>query len=88
MSVLSRLLALAKKVPLDLGQESQSDRTMGKVVALRCVPEVSKENHGQPRALDVGCRQGVQTRLLAKQGYRVVSIDVERDCPACMLMNA
>jgi 2-polyprenyl-3-methyl-5-hydroxy-6-metoxy-1,4-benzoquinol methylase len=69
----SRWIELLKRVPIDLGQGAVAETTEGKQIALRMVPP------GGPgrTALDVGCREGVQTRWLAERGYAVTSIDKE-----------
>ena len=71
---MKRLIELAKKMPIDVGQRSDRWITQGKVIARDLVPPASA---GQ-RALDVGCRQGDQTRWLEQKGYTVTSIDVEK----------
>jgi SAM-dependent methyltransferase len=73
-STMKRLIELAKKVPLDLGQRSTRWVTQGKVIARDLVPQ-ARPGH---RALDVGCREGDQTRWLERKGYEVTSIDVEK----------
>jgi SAM-dependent methyltransferase len=68
------LIDLAKKIPLDLGQGNLRFTTRGKVIAQELVPP---DGRGK-RALDVGCREGAQTRWLEGRGYEVTSIDVEK----------
>lgn len=68
------LIDLAKRVPLDLGQGNLRFTTKGKLIARDLVPHAD----GRARALDVGCREGAQTRWLEQRGYRVTSIDVEK----------
>jgi len=81
-SISQFLIGLAKKVPIDLGQQTVSETTEGKQIALRLVPE------GQGRtALDIGCREGKQTRWLRDRGYDVTSIDVEKAFVDCQVVN-
>lgn len=77
------LLGLLKKIPVDLGQGAVAERTEGKRIALRLVPR------GEGRtALDVGCREGTQTRWLQARGYAVTSIDVEdAGCPGMRVVD-
>lgn len=70
---LDGILAALKRVPIDLGQASLRERTMGKLLAMQAVPPAQP---GQ-RALDVGCREGIQSRWLEGRGYEVVPIDKE-----------
>lgn len=70
---LAAIGAALKRIPIDLGQASLRERTMGKLLAMDSVPPALP---GQ-RALDVGCREGIQTRWLERRGYEVVSIDKE-----------
>jgi 2-polyprenyl-3-methyl-5-hydroxy-6-metoxy-1,4-benzoquinol methylase len=77
------LLALLRKVPLDLGQRDVADRTKGKQIALGLIPP---GNGG--KALDVGARDGVQTAWLKARGYQVTSIDVEPGFEGCLQVDA
>ncbi len=82
-SLAQRLIGLAKKIPVDLGQQAVAETTEGKQVALRLVPE-----GGAGRtALDVGCREGKQTRWLRSRGYTVTSIDVCKDFVDCQVVD-
>lgn len=71
--MLGSVLNLLKKIPIDLAQGSVAETTEGKQIALKLVPD----GEGR-RALDLGCREGNQTRWLRGRGYDVVSIDVEK----------
>jgi len=84
--LVDRLIGLLKKVPIDLGQGSVAETTEGKQIALRLVPKVPPGE--VRRALDVGAREGHQTRWLEAQGYTVTSIDVEQRFPACRVVDA
>ncbi|BET69634.1 hypothetical protein ASA1KI_45520 [Opitutales bacterium ASA1] len=70
---------LLKSIPIDLGQANLRTTTKGKMIALSLVPD------GQgKRALDVGCREGHQTRWLQNRGYEVTSIDIDRVYEYCI----
>ncbi len=72
MSVAKRAIGLLKRIPIDLGQGAVAEHTEGKQIALRLVPPGAGRT-----ALDLGCREGHQTRWLQGRGYTVTSIDVE-----------
>lgn len=75
-------VGLARKIPIDLGQRNVAETTEGKQIALRLVPD------GKDRtALDIGCREGNQTRWLRQRGYEVTSIDVEKAFEDCQVVN-
>jgi 2-polyprenyl-3-methyl-5-hydroxy-6-metoxy-1,4-benzoquinol methylase len=77
------VLALLRRVPLDLGQRDVANDTKGKQIALGLVPP------GKGRtALDVGARAGVQTRWLQSRGYQVTSIDMEPCFSECLQVDA
>ena len=71
---MKRLIELAKKMPLDVGQRTDRWVTQGKVIARDLVPTAAP---GQT-ALDIGCREGNQTKWLEQKGYTVTSVDVEK----------
>lgn len=77
------VLALLRKVPIDLGQRNVAEKTKGKQIALGLVPPGAGK-----RALDVGARAGTQTRWLQSRGYSVTSIDVEPVFPECLKVDA
>jgi 2-polyprenyl-3-methyl-5-hydroxy-6-metoxy-1,4-benzoquinol methylase len=79
-----RWIELAKRIPLDLGQGNVSTTTKGKLVARDLVPPA----RGGARALDVGCRDGVQTQWLRERGYVVTSIDIETTLPGAAIVDA
>lgn len=81
-SISQFLIGLAKKVPIDLGQGSVAETTEGKQIALRLVPDGHERT-----ALDIGCREGNQTRWLRDRGYDVKSIDVEKAFVDCQVVN-
>jgi SAM-dependent methyltransferase len=73
---------LKNVVPLDLGQGNLRTTTQGKVIALGLVPP----GNGRT-ALDVGAREGDQTRWLEAHGYEVTSIDVAPGFPECRVVD-
>jgi SAM-dependent methyltransferase len=77
------VVALLKKIPIDLGQRTVAEWTKGKQIALGLVPA----GHGK-HALDVGAREGHQTRWLRERGYAVTSVDVEPCFPECIKVDA
>ena len=80
---MGKVLDLLKKIPIDLGQGAVAETTEGKQIALRLVPP------GEGRtALDLGCREGHQTRWLQGRGYTVTSIDVEALFPGALVVDA
>lgn len=86
--MITALLRLLKKIPIDLGQEHMNQTTQGKKIALSLVPRVPLFARGKRTALDVGCRKGFQTLLLEKQGYAVTSIDVDKSFERCIIVDA
>lgn len=66
-------VATLKQLPIDLGQGNLRSTTKGKQIAMDAVPRA----HPGATALDVGCREGIQTRWLEQRGYRVTPIDKE-----------
>jgi SAM-dependent methyltransferase len=81
--MLNTLIGLLKKVPIDLGQGTVAEFTEGKQIALRLVPPGDNKT-----ALDLGCREGHQTRWLEGRGYTVTSIDVDKLFDAAQVVNA
>lgn len=78
----SRLVSAIKRLPIDLGQGKLRTTTKGKLIALSLVPP------GQGRrALDVGAREGDQTRWLESQGYEVEPIDLEPNFDRCKTVD-
>jgi SAM-dependent methyltransferase len=85
MSWKVKLIDLAKRVPLDLGQGNLRFVTEGKLIAQALVPAATAD---RSTALDVGCREGAQTRWLEQRGYTVTSIDVEKVYPRAEIVDA
>jgi SAM-dependent methyltransferase len=77
------VLALLRKIPLDLGQRDVAGKTKGKEIALGLVPP----GEGK-KALDVGARAGVQTAWLRSRGYQVTPIDYEPVTDECLQVDA
>lgn len=76
-------VSLLKSLPIDLGQGNLRGTTKGKRIALDLVPEGSGKT-----ALDLGCREGMQTRWLADKGYSVTSVDREKLFEEARVMDA
>lgn len=72
------VVATLKHLPIDLGQGTLRSTTKGKRIAMDAVPP----GHPGATALDVGCREGIQTRWLERRGYNVTAIDKEPLYPA------
>lgn len=79
---MGRLIELAKRIPIDLGQGAVAERTKGKQIALGLVPPGAGR-----RALDVGAREGHQTRWLRTRGYDVTSIDLTSSFEGCLAVD-
>lgn len=77
------LVAAFKALPIDLGQGALRERTMGKRIALSAVPTAAPG----ARALDIGCREGIQGRWLARRGYTVTGIDLEPQCAGALVVD-
>lgn len=76
------MLEYLKKLPIDFGQGNLRFTTKGKLIALSFV----KNGYGK-RALDVGCREGMQTKWLEEKGYQVTSIDVKKVFKKCIIAD-
>ncbi|MFH1376298.1 MAG: class I SAM-dependent methyltransferase [Candidatus Woesearchaeota archaeon] len=76
-----------KKLPIDLGQgninKGLRSKTHGKVIAESLVP-----NEQGKKALDIGCREGIQSKWLESKGYEVTSIDIEKVYDKCIIADA
>lgn len=77
------VLALLRKIPLDLGQRDVAGKTKGKEIALGLVPPGDGK-----KALDVGARAGVQTAWLRSRGYQVTPVDYEPVTDECLQVDA
>lgn len=69
-----KIIEKLKSLPIDVGQGSRRFETKGKLIALSKIP---KEGLGK-KLLDVGCREGAQSKFFESLGYQVTSIDVEK----------
>jgi len=76
------IINILRKLPIDLGQREMRGKTMGKQIAIDIV-----KNGKNKLALDVGCREGDQSELLKKKGYKVKSIDIERKYKHCAIVD-
>lgn len=77
------LLEILKKLPIDLGQGNTRFTTKGKLIASTFVKNVDGKS-----ALDIGCREGAQSKWLERKGYKVISIDIERRYAKCIIVDA
>ncbi|MBI2664000.1 class I SAM-dependent methyltransferase [Candidatus Woesearchaeota archaeon] len=77
------MLKILKKMPIDAGQETLRHKTKGKLMALKAIKTAIK---GQT-ALDVGCREGIQSKWLESKGYKVTSIDIEKAYEKCIIAD-
>lgn len=66
------IVALLKKLPIDVGQAERKHDSAGKLIAFSFVP-----NGTGKCALDIGCRDGYWSERLKEMGYNVASIDIE-----------
>lgn len=92
-----KLIESLKKIPIDLGQGNLRRTTKGKLIALSYVnininktKSSKKSNKTETKnrtALDVGCREGIQSKWLERKGYKVTSIDVEKVYEKCKVVN-
>jgi len=78
------VLSLLKHLPVDLGQGTQRAVTRGKNLAMAHVPPAPREG---TTLLDVGCREGTQSRIFRELGYEVTSIDVEKVWEGCQVVD-
>jgi len=83
MGFLGWLVDLGRRTSIDFGQEGLRGKTKGKLIARSLVPEARAGN----AALDVGCREGIQTKWLEMKGYKVTSIDVEPKYPKGLVVD-
>lgn len=78
------LISILKGVPVDFGQANLKHKTKGKKIAL----ELINPNGAGKTALDVGCRDGFFTKILKNKGYKVISIDIEKNYDDCEIVDA
>jgi SAM-dependent methyltransferase len=76
------VVSLLKRLPIDMGQANLRGATKGKLIALGSVPC----GNGK-MALDVGCREGIQSSWLEGKGYEVTSIDLVKSYENCLVVN-
>lgn len=72
---------LLKRFPfIDLGQENPNSAS--RRISLNFIP-VSKG----AKALDAGCREGSQTKVIEERGYVVTSVDIENAYEKCRILD-
>ena len=76
------MLNYFKKLPIDFGQGNLRFTTKGKLIALSFV-----KNGYSKTALDVGCREGLQSKWLEEKGYQVTSIDIKKVFKKCIIAD-
>ncbi|OGH58663.1 MAG: hypothetical protein A2725_03120 [Candidatus Magasanikbacteria bacterium RIFCSPHIGHO2_01_FULL_33_34] len=76
------LINLLKKIPLDLGQGNLRTTTKGKLIALNLI----SDGHNKT-AIDIGCREGAQSKWLENKGYTVTSVDIEKVYEKCIIVD-
>ena len=77
------IINLLKRIPIDLGQGNLRKTTQGKIIAMSHIPFGKNK-----KALDVGCREGIQSRWLESKGYNTTSTDIENKYEKCVIVNA
>lgn len=77
-------ISFLKRLPIDLGQANLKHTSCGKLIALKLVGQ----GNGAQTLLDLGCRDGYFSRLLAARGFRVTSADIECKCEPCLAIDA
>jgi SAM-dependent methyltransferase len=80
---LGKLVNIIKAIPFDLGQGNLRTTTKGKLIAMDHVPPGKGMS-----ALDIGCREGYQSRWLESRGYTVTSVDVEKSYEKTEIVDA
>jgi len=76
-----------RRLPIDLGQGEMRFDTMAKVIGMRAILSEVKEVDNLGKALDIGCREGHQSRWLKRVGYEVVSIDIEPEYEGALTVD-
>jgi 2-polyprenyl-3-methyl-5-hydroxy-6-metoxy-1,4-benzoquinol methylase len=77
------LISFLKRLPIDLGQANLRGTTKGKQIALEHV-----KNGNGLTALDVGCREGMQSEWLKSKNYTVTSVDIEKIYDHAIIIDA
>jgi SAM-dependent methyltransferase len=80
----NRMIEILKTLPIDLGQGHMGKKTKGKSIGF----EIIKINAQGGCALDLGCREGHQSRRLERLGYYVVSVDIIKRYKNAILVDA
>ena len=76
------MINLLKKLPVDFGQGELRAITKGKKIAMSYV-----ENTKNKSALDIGCREGIQSEWLKRKGYITTSIDIVKKYNNCLIVD-
>ena len=76
------MINLLKKLPVDFGQGELRAITKGKKIAMSYV-----ENTKNKSALDIGCREGIQSEWLKRKGYITTSIDIDKKYNNCIIVD-
>lgn len=79
-----QVLSILKQLPIDLGQGTKRAVTKGKSLAMQHIPPAPRRGMS---LLDVGCREGTQSRIFKELGYEVTSIDVEKVWEDCEVVD-
>lgn len=79
-----KILNVLKSIPIDLGQANLRATTKGKIIAQEFI---STAKPGMT-ALDIGCREGIQSKFIKSKGYETTSIDIDKQCDECIVMDA
>ena len=76
-----------RRLPIDLGQGELRFDTMAKVIGMRAILSEVREGDTLGKALDIGCREGHQSRWLKRIGYEVISIDIESKYEGSLIVD-
>jgi SAM-dependent methyltransferase len=78
------LISILKRLPIDLGQGNYRFVTKGKVIAQQVIPP---DGSGKT-LLDLGCREGVQSKAFEAMGYSVTAVDINAEYEKCWIVDA
>ncbi len=87
-SMMKALGHALRRLPIDLGQGEMRFDTMAKVIGMRTILSEIKGIDSLGKALDIGCREGHQSRWLKHIGYEVTSIDIEPEYEDALTVDA
>ncbi|MFO7837722.1 MAG: GtrA family protein [Candidatus Thorarchaeota archaeon] len=77
-----------RNLPIDFGQGEMRFDTMAKIIGMREVLSEAKNKTNVGKALDIGCREGRQSRWLKNVGYDVTSVDIEPKYSEALIVDA